>query len=554
MGNSLIYGDKVSAGFRKEVKRIAKGLEMPDEGANWLMACMYVETGGDFDPKHVSSKTNGTGLLRFTPEVAEKLGTTTKKLSDMKAEEQLKYVELYFKDYIGKFKSLSDVYMAILYPKAVGKSEDYVLGGTNQNSVSKIYNINKKYDKNGDQQIQKSEAASVVQARYDEGLAALKASSKGTKKSDTQNQTIIAGSKVIVTGTKYINGQSIPSFVQGQEYTVSEVSNGSALLKEIYSRVPLDGLKLKSGGGTAATPTNATPVSTNNSNGAVTATQQTTAPQTTTGKTNGGAGNNTFSGDVKQLGILTSDGVIRRKGPGKNYGSYENKYYYYGEIVEILGHENSFYKVRYGEKGVSYVADWFVHTINISKSDTKGAISDDGVPLNNQRAYSNTLMNNDATKKETIAQVGCTMSSIAMCISKIKGITLRPDTFDSLLDMKDGYYDDTNGIGWDNTNKAINSKYGGGCVKCKISKEIIDSQLAAGCPSVISVTTANGVGHWVCVAGRDKDGNYIIHDPWSSNDKINDIDGGKISIGRWTGTNMLVDGCKYGNGSMVVVW
>jgi hypothetical protein len=58
-------------------------------------------------------------------------------------------VERYFEPQATRLKTLSDVYMAILWPRAVGKPEDYVL-----------------YD-NG---ITKAEAAARVQQALEQGL------------------------------------------------------------------------------------------------------------------------------------------------------------------------------------------------------------------------------------------------------------------------------------------------------------------------------------------------------------------------------------------------
>ncbi len=45
----------------------------------------------------------------------------------MSAEDQLNYVYKYFRPFHGRLNNLGDVYMAILWPKGVGKSDDYVL-------------------------------------------------------------------------------------------------------------------------------------------------------------------------------------------------------------------------------------------------------------------------------------------------------------------------------------------------------------------------------------------------------------------------------------------
>ena len=61
------------------------------------------------------------------PSTAQALGTTTDELASLTAVEQLEFVEKYFEPSNGKLSSLDDVYMAILWPVAVGKPRDYVL-------------------------------------------------------------------------------------------------------------------------------------------------------------------------------------------------------------------------------------------------------------------------------------------------------------------------------------------------------------------------------------------------------------------------------------------
>ena len=63
-----------------------------------LLTIMLFETAGTLDP----SKTNSigaTGLIQFMPNTAKSLGTTTAKLREMTFEQQLPYVERYFKQH-----------------------------------------------------------------------------------------------------------------------------------------------------------------------------------------------------------------------------------------------------------------------------------------------------------------------------------------------------------------------------------------------------------------------------------------------------------------------
>ena len=63
--------------------------------------------------------------------------------------------------------SVSDVYMTILWPKAVGKPDAHVIF----ESPTKAYKQNKGLDVNKDNQVTKGEAASKVQKMLDKGLA-----------------------------------------------------------------------------------------------------------------------------------------------------------------------------------------------------------------------------------------------------------------------------------------------------------------------------------------------------------------------------------------------
>ena len=105
-----------------------------------------------------------TGLIQFMPATAKGLtGAESKEaaikiLEDMSPVEQLDYVKKYLAPFKGKLNSLEDVYMAVLYPKAVGKDSDYALfkRGT------KAYWQNRGLDLDRDGVITKLEAASKV--------------------------------------------------------------------------------------------------------------------------------------------------------------------------------------------------------------------------------------------------------------------------------------------------------------------------------------------------------------------------------------------------------
>jgi hypothetical protein len=164
----IIWAKKVSKEFILKVRDIAKKLQMPSEGANWLMACMAFETGETFSP----TIKNGAGapyygLIQFGAAAAKDAGTTVDALLKMTAEQQLDYVYNFFKPYTGKLKTLSDIYMRILWPAAVGKPEDYVIFDEKVRPTA--YVQNKGLDINKDGKVTKAECAAKVQQKYERG-------------------------------------------------------------------------------------------------------------------------------------------------------------------------------------------------------------------------------------------------------------------------------------------------------------------------------------------------------------------------------------------------
>jgi hypothetical protein len=143
--HASIYISKIDS-FEVKVKFISEKLNIPPE---WLMSVMYSESR--FNSKAVNFKGSGAvGLIQFMPNTAKELGTTTAKIGKMTELEQLdfvfQYLDIYRKKY-GEYKSLTDLYLAILYPKAREGEICFELYGF----PSKAYKQNKglDYDKNG---------------------------------------------------------------------------------------------------------------------------------------------------------------------------------------------------------------------------------------------------------------------------------------------------------------------------------------------------------------------------------------------------------------------
>ena len=137
----LIWGSKVSCDFRKRVVEISKSLGLPqakNEGANWLMAVMALETGRSFSAtagtfkKHKDDSKNGyVGLIQIGKVAAIDLGVKRTDLLKLTNTKQLDYVEKFFqqKKFAGKLKTKTDLYLAVNYPNACGHGteKDYVV-------------------------------------------------------------------------------------------------------------------------------------------------------------------------------------------------------------------------------------------------------------------------------------------------------------------------------------------------------------------------------------------------------------------------------------------
>jgi hypothetical protein len=128
------FKDLLSEEKIAKVKQVASSLSIHP---NWLLGVMYFETGRTFNP----SKTNSigsVGLVQFTRDKAgvnyKTINGTRFALEDigrMSFTEQMDLVHVYLKQiktaYKVSFNSFFDVYLAVFFPNAIGKSDSYVL-------------------------------------------------------------------------------------------------------------------------------------------------------------------------------------------------------------------------------------------------------------------------------------------------------------------------------------------------------------------------------------------------------------------------------------------
>lgn len=162
----LCWGAKVTQPFRDRLFRLCAELDWTEAHASWSMAAMAFETGRTFSPTARNPRSSATGLIQFMDSTARGLGTSTKALAALTAVGQLGWVERYFLPYAHQIHSLDDLYMAILWPRAVGKPADHVLW----KKGLPAYVVNRGLDLNKDGRVTKAEAASKVRGLYAEGM------------------------------------------------------------------------------------------------------------------------------------------------------------------------------------------------------------------------------------------------------------------------------------------------------------------------------------------------------------------------------------------------
>ncbi len=141
-----------SKGFERKVREVSADLEIAPE---WLMAVIYAESR--FDPAIVNRRgSSATGLIQFMPSTAAELGVSVERLARMSATQQLDYVHRYLanvRDRYGPYRSFTDLYLGILYPKA--RNQDYCY--TLYASPSQAYQRNLGLDEDKDGRVSVSD-------------------------------------------------------------------------------------------------------------------------------------------------------------------------------------------------------------------------------------------------------------------------------------------------------------------------------------------------------------------------------------------------------------
>ncbi|MDD7885750.1 hypothetical protein [Flavivirga sp. 57AJ16] len=161
---SILFEDRVDSAFIEKAKEVSRSLGI---SPNWLMAVIELETAGTFSPS-ITNSLGYVGLIQFGKQASERIGTTQFELSKMSAVEQLDYVYEYYRIYRSKLKSYVDLYIATLFPVALGKPNDFVLEAKGL-SAEKVAFANPLFDLNKDKRITVGEIEEKLLRRVPDG-------------------------------------------------------------------------------------------------------------------------------------------------------------------------------------------------------------------------------------------------------------------------------------------------------------------------------------------------------------------------------------------------
>lgn len=138
-----------------------------------LAAAISFETGGSFSPAKKNAAGSGaTGLIQFMPTTARNLGTTTEQLAKMTFVQQLEYVKAYFAPWRGKLHTLEDVYLAIFYPKEVGKQPQDIIATNGDPNTQRVYEQNAGFDTTGKGFITRADVTTTIIGVLNRAIAA----------------------------------------------------------------------------------------------------------------------------------------------------------------------------------------------------------------------------------------------------------------------------------------------------------------------------------------------------------------------------------------------
>lgn len=162
------WGNKLTMEELDKLSSVVSNLGWKAPQLSELMACIAWESGESFSPSKKNPNSSATGLIQFMEAVAREMGTTTAALAKMTVVQQLDYVEKYFWRYRTRVKTMSDLYMSILWPAAIGRGENEAVW--TKEISPRQYAVNSGLDLNKDGIVTVGECVHKIRNKYVRGF------------------------------------------------------------------------------------------------------------------------------------------------------------------------------------------------------------------------------------------------------------------------------------------------------------------------------------------------------------------------------------------------
>jgi len=145
--------------YEYELRKVATKYNIKPE---YLFKVIYFESRGKHNAQN--PKSSAYGLIQIMNETIKSKSFKRKDVRNMNRFEQVRLiVDPYFKPYNNQIKSLTDCYLTVFYPYAIGKSQSFVLGS--QVSIKRAHKIasdNTGFDTNSDGILTKQEVTDYI--------------------------------------------------------------------------------------------------------------------------------------------------------------------------------------------------------------------------------------------------------------------------------------------------------------------------------------------------------------------------------------------------------
>lgn len=132
------------------IRQYEKSVGLPPDS---LLKVALFETAGTLDPAIRNKYSGAVGVIQFMPSTLKGMGYTTEQVAKMSMQDQLKLADKYFRSngYLAKMiasKDPLDVYLAVLYPKLMGKPDSAIMAM--KGGKTYLQNSGLDIDKDGD--------------------------------------------------------------------------------------------------------------------------------------------------------------------------------------------------------------------------------------------------------------------------------------------------------------------------------------------------------------------------------------------------------------------